>query len=76
MQLAVAGKPLDRGDLPALGPEGGNQAAVDRLAVEPDRAGAAIAGITALLDAEPAQLAQKRSQALAGTRFAARTSCR
>ena len=43
VQLAVAGEPLERGDLAALGPEGGDEAAVDRLAVEPDGAGAAVA---------------------------------
>ena len=38
-------------------------------AVEPDRAGAAVAGIAAFLDAEHAAVAQKGSQALAGSRF-------
>jgi hypothetical protein len=38
---------------------------VDRLAVEPDGAGAAIASVAALLDAEPAQVAQKGPKALA-----------
>ena len=55
MELAVAGKPLERGDLAALGPECGNEATVDRLAVEPDRAGAAIAGVAPFFHAKPAE---------------------
>ena len=42
---------------------------MDRRAVEPDRAGAAIAGVAALLDAEHAALAQEGAQALAGPRL-------
>ena len=41
-----------------------------RLAVEPDGAGAAIAGVAALLDAEAAVVAQEGAQALAGKRLA------
>ncbi len=41
---------------------------MDGLAVEPDRAGAAIAGVAALLDAEGAVLAQEGAQALPGNR--------
>ena len=52
MQRAVLRQPLDRGDRAALGAECRHEAAVHRHAVEPDRAGAAIAGIAALLDAE------------------------
>ena len=55
MQFAVAGEPLERGDLAALGAEGGNEATVDRLAVEPDRARAAIAGVTPFLHSKPAE---------------------
>ena len=40
-----------------------------RRAVEPDGAGAAIAGVAALLDAEAAVLAQEGAQALAGFRL-------
>ena len=69
VEFAVAGKPLKRGDLAALGPECGNEATVDRLAIEPDRAGAAIPGVTPFLHAEPAEAPQQCSQALAGTRF-------
>ena len=53
----------------------GYQAGMHRRAVEPDRAGAAIARVAALLDAEDAAVAQECAQALAG-RGSARTSCR
>ena len=69
MQFAVAGETLERGDLAALGPECRNEATVDRLAIEPDRAGTAIPGVTPFFHSEPAKTAQKGSQALAGTRF-------
>ncbi len=69
MELAALGEPLERGDLAALGPECGNEATVDGLAIEPDRACAAIAGVTSFFHSEPAQAAQKGSQALAGTRL-------
>ena len=42
---------------------------MDRRAVEPDGAGAAIAGVAALLDAEDATLAQEGAQALSGLRL-------
>ncbi len=69
MQLAVFREPLDGGDLAPRGAEGGHQAGVERHAVEPDRAGAAIALVAAFLDAEPAELAQEGAQALAGRGF-------
>ena len=69
MQLAVRGEPLDGGDLPPRGAKGRHQAGMHRLAVEPHRAGAAIAGVAALLDAEHAALAQEGAQALAGPRL-------
>jgi hypothetical protein len=57
---------LDGGDLPALGAEGRIDAAVHRHAVDVHGAGAAVAGVAALLDAEAALLAQVRPQALPG----------
>ena len=54
----------------------GNQAAVHRLAVDQHGAGAAIAGVAALLDAEMSELAQERAQALPGARGFAKTPCR
>ena len=41
------------------------QAAMNGDAVEPDRAGAAVAGVAAFFDSEPSHLAQESSQALA-----------
>src|SRR5690242_3672463 len=45
--------------------EGGHQTGVHRFAVEPDRAGATIAGVAALLDPERALIAKEGAQALA-----------
>ena len=64
MQLAVMGESLDGRHLAALGAEGGHEAGVDGLAVEPDRAGPAIAGVAALLHAEEAEIAHEGAQAL------------
>src|SRR5438445_4304213 len=48
--------------------EGRDQATMHRLAVDQHRAGAAVAGVATLLDAEMAEFAQERAQALPGTR--------
>ena len=69
MKLAVPSEPLDGGDLALLGAKGRHQAAVERHAVEPDGAGAAVALVAALLDAEPAVVAQEGAQALAWCRL-------
>ena len=69
VQLAVLGQPLDGRHLEIFGAVGGDETAMDRHAVEPDRAGAAVARVAALLDAEPPQLAQEGAQALAGGRL-------
>ena len=69
MDSGVARKAFDGGHRVAFGPERRNQAAVHRLVVEQHGAGAAVAGITALLDAEMAELAQERAQALPGARL-------
>ena len=74
--VAVGRKALDGGDLAVLGAEGRDQAAMHRLAVEQHGAGAAIAGVAALLDAEPAELAQEGAQALPGARLSRNTPCR
>jgi hypothetical protein len=67
MQLAIgAGQPLDRRHLAAGGAEGRHQAAMHRRAVEPDGAGAAIAGVAALLDPVEPAFPQEGAQALAG----------
>lgn len=65
VQLAGLAESLDRGDLPPGSAEGGHQAGMHRLAIEPYRASAAIAGVAAFLHAERALLAQIGSQALA-----------
>ena len=67
---------FDGGDLAAVGAEGRDQAAVHRLAVEIDGAGAAVAGVAALLDAEMAELAQEGAQALAGGGRSPKAPCR
>ena len=63
---AGAGEPLHRGDAAPRRPEGRGDAGMDRLAVEMDGAGAAIARVAALLDAKPPEVAQQGAQALAG----------
>ena len=68
MQFVAAGKALDRRHLAALGAERRDEATVHRLAVERHRAGAAVAGIASLLDAEQPESAQEGAQALAGRR--------
>src|SRR5262249_5704429 len=69
MELAVARQSLERGNFAAFGPESGDQATVDRFTVEPDGAGATIAGVTSFLHSKPAQVPQERTQALARKRF-------
>src|SRR5258705_10116925 len=68
MDAAVGRKAFDRGHGMAAGAERRDQAAMHRFAVEQHGAGAAIAGVAALLDAEMAELAQERAQALPGLR--------
>ena len=51
-----------------LGAIGRKQARVHRLAIDHHGTGAAIAGVAAFFDAEIAELAQERAQALAGAR--------
>ncbi|TPW00501.1 MAG: hypothetical protein USCAAHI_00053 [Beijerinckiaceae bacterium] len=70
MQRAVGFREaFDGGDLSFGGTKGGHQAGMHGGAVEPDRAGAAIPGIAALLDAEVSPLAQEGPQALTGLRL-------
>ena len=66
MHPALGCKTLDGGDLAALGTEGRDQAGMERLSVDPDGAGAAIAGIAALLHAEHFEVAQEGAQTLSG----------
>ena len=69
MQCAVLRETLDRGHHASGGTEGRHQAGMDRRAVEPHRAGAAISRIAALLYAEDAAVAQECAQALSGLRL-------
>src|SRR4051812_4452805 len=69
MRAAVPTESFDRGDSAAFGAERGDQAAMHGLAVEQHGAGAAVAGIAALLHTEMAELAQERAQALPGARL-------
>ena len=68
VHAALGSEAFDGGDGMALGAKRRDQAGVHRLAVEQHRAGAAVAGIAAFLDAEMAELAQKCPQALSGAR--------
>ena len=68
MGAAVGRKTLNGRHRVAVGAKGRDQATMHRLAVDQHRAGAAVAGVAAFLDAEMAELTQKRSQALPGLR--------
>ncbi|HJZ13830.1 MAG TPA: hypothetical protein VJ251_00005, partial [Stellaceae bacterium] len=65
MQIAIAREALNGRHVAVRRAESRNQAAMHRFPVEPDSAGAAIAGIAAFLDSEPAKVAGKSSQTLA-----------
>ena len=69
VQLAVAREPFDGGDRVSGAAKSGDQAGVIGHAVEPHRAGAAIARVAPLLHAEEAELAQECPEALTGRRF-------
>jgi hypothetical protein len=68
VRVAISCEALDGGDGMAIGAEGGNQAAMHRLAIDQHRAGAAVAGVAAFLDAEMPEVAQESPQALSGAR--------
>ncbi len=61
-------EPFDRCHSAPLGAERRDEAAMHRLAVEMNGAGAAVAGVATLLHAEPAEFTQERAKALAGPR--------
>ena len=75
MQRAVLAEAFDGGDLASGGAKGRHQAGMHRRAVEPDGAGAAVAGIAALLDAEEPGSRRKVRRHWPG-RGSARTACR
>jgi hypothetical protein len=64
MQRTVLRQSFDRGYLAPGGVEGRHQAGMNGHAVEPHGAGAAIAGVAALLDPEYAPVTQEGAQAL------------
>ena len=66
VRAIFAAETFDRGDGAPLRAKRGDQAAMHGLAVEQHGAGAAIAGVAALLHSELAEFAQERAQALAG----------
>ncbi len=68
VDATIACETLDGGDRMAVGAEGGDQAAVHRLAIDQHGTGAAIAGVAAFLDAEKPEFAQESPQALPGVR--------
>jgi len=69
MQFPVAGQSLDRGHLTPLGAVGRHETTVNRLAVEPDRTGAAIPAVAPLLYAKPSEITGEGAQTLAGPRL-------
>jgi hypothetical protein len=69
MQITIAREALNGRYFAICCTESRKQAAMHRFPVEPDSAGAAIAGIATFLDSEPAKAADKSSQTLAGLRF-------
>src|SRR3984893_1036030 len=69
VQLAVACKSLDGGDLAPRGAEGRRQARVEGLTIDMDGASATIALVAAFLEAEKIKVAPGGAQALAHNRF-------
>jgi hypothetical protein len=69
MQRAILRKSLDGDHLAPGGAEGRHEAGMKWRAVEPYRAGAAVAGVAAFLDAEHTAIAQEGAQALSGRRL-------
>src|SRR5581483_9417058 len=68
MHFAIGAKALDGRHRMPFGAKRRNETAVHRLAIEQHGAGAAIAGVAALLHAEMAEFAQEGAQALARAR--------
>src|SRR6478609_181985 len=68
MGAAIRGKAFNRRHGVTVGAERRDQAAMHRLAVDQHGAGTTVAGVAALLDAEMAEFAQERAQALSGLR--------
>src|ERR1700733_10794261 len=69
MQVARLAESLDRRHRTARRAEGRNQAGVHGLAVEPDRAGAAVASVATLLHPKGALIPEEGPEALPGKRL-------
>lgn len=64
VQFVPVGKPFDGRDFVTLSAEGGNQATVLRVAVDPHGTCATVPAVAALLGAKQAQVPQERPEAL------------
>src|ERR1700742_5254620 len=69
MRAAIARETFDGRHRMTFGAERRDQAAMYGLAIEQHGAGTAIAGVAAFLDAEMAEVAEMRAQALASARL-------
>jgi len=69
MEFAATRKPLECGHFTTLGAESRNKAAMDGLAIEPNRARAAVASVAAFFNAKPAEVAREGAQTLARAGF-------
>ena len=72
MKLAVVRQPLKRGDFAAFASKSGHETTMNRFAIEPDRAGTAIARVASFLHVKPSEVPKECSQTLAGPRFSAK----
>jgi len=62
MKFAIVREALDSGHLVAVGAKGRDEAAMNRRAVEPYGACAAVTGVASFFDSEPSHLAQESTQ--------------
>jgi hypothetical protein len=69
MKGPILGEAFDGRNFATVNAKGWKETAVNRFTVEENRTGTAITSVTTFLHSEPTELAQQRSQALAGTRF-------
>jgi hypothetical protein len=67
MKGSILGETFDGRNLATINAKGWKETAVNRFTIEENRTGTAITGVAALFHSEPTELAQQRSQALAGT---------
>ncbi len=76
MRSAIGRKAFDGRDGMTIGAEGGDQATVHRLAIDQDGAGAAVAGVASLLDAEMPEFAQEKFAGIVRRAGLAKNPCR